>query len=38
MGDAVVALYNQPLDVVNLTMDDGLSGGNGQADDSWIAE
>ena len=38
MGDAVVALYNQPLDVVNLTMDDGLSGGNSQADDSWIAE
>jgi len=38
MGDAVVALYNQPLNVVNLTMDDGLSRGNGQADDSWIAE
>jgi hypothetical protein len=48
IGDALVALYDRPLDVVDLTREDGgdgdgeigggNEGGNGQGDDSGITE
>lgn len=39
MGDALVALYDTPMDVVDLTKDDNEAAGEGpHGDDSGIAE
>jgi len=38
MGDSVVKLYDQPLDVVDLTRNDDMDEGNGQANDSGIVD
>jgi hypothetical protein len=39
VGDNIVALYDRPTDVVDLTLDeDGAVGGGGPADDSGMAE
>ncbi len=38
MGDAVIALYDRPLDVVDLTADDDEADIGNQGDDSGITE